>query len=468
MTTECSEQKYLFQELKSRKVEATFDGGDITSDGGGVLIRELSERLGILNRFAKCFEDFRNPDLIEHSVLELVKQRVYGIVLGYGDLNDHEELRRDFGFAAMVGKEDVTGAARKQQRDKGIPLASDSTLNRLELTRADADAKQRYKKIRCHAGLVEEFFVEEFIRAHRKPPKRIILDLDATDLPLHGDQEGRFFHGYYDCYCYLPLYIFCGDHPLCAKQRCSNIDASAGSIEQLECIVRLVREKWPDVRILIRADSGFAREEIMRWCEDNGIDYVLGLAKNERLKAMIVEALAEAQKISKETGKAARVFRDLQYCTLDSWSRTRRVVAKAEHLPEGTNPRCVVTSLSARSWRPKRLYENLYCARGDMENRIKEQLPLFADRMSTETLRANQIRLWFSTVAYLIFAAFRRIALKGTQLAKAQVETVRNKLLKIGALVRVSVRRVHYLFASGYPYKEIFTHAYQRIVQLQT
>lgn len=467
MKTECKQESFEYQGVNRRRVESDFEGGDITSDGGGLLIRETGERLGILSRFSDCFEDFRNPDLIEHTVDELVRQRVYGLVLGYGDLNDHEELRRDRGFATIVGKEDVTGESRIRERDRGIPLASDSTLNRLELTPADADEQSRYKKIRYHSGKIEEFFVEEFLRAHKKPPKEIILDLDATDSPLYGHQEQRFFHGYYDHYCYLPLYIFCGDHLLCAKLRPSNIDGAAGSVEQLEYIAGKIRAKWSKVKIIIRGDSGFAREEIMAWCEEHGIDYILGLSKNNRLKEMIADAMEEALRKHQKTGEATRVFEELRYQTLNSWSRTRRVVAKAEHLVQGSNPRFVVTSLPVKGNRARKLYEDLYCARGDMENRIKEQIPLFAQRMSTETMRANQLRLWFASAAYVVFTAFRRIALAGTDLAKAQVETVRNRILKIGALVKISVRRVYFMFASGFPYKHIYAHAMQRITQLQ-
>lgn len=467
MGTECNGQRYLFQPLLSRKVEADFEGGSITSDGGGLLLRETAERLGILERFSDCFEDFRNPHLIEHTVLELVKQRVYAIALGYGDLNDHNDLRRDYGLATLVGKSDVTGANRKRGRDKGIPLASDSTLNRLELTKADASEEERYKKIRYHSGLIEEFFVNEFLRSAGKQPKEIILDLDATDNPLHGNQEGRFFHGYYDCYCYMPLYIFCGDHLLCAKLRPSNIDGAAGSVEELEYIVGRIRKKWPKTRIIIRGDSGFAREAIMAWCEENKIHYILGLARNNRLVEAIEEELEAAEKKCKRTGESARLFKELTYQTLDSWSKARRVVAKAEHLPKGSNPRFVVTSLPKKGHGKKKLYEKLYCARGDMENRIKEQLPLFAHRNSAETMRANQLRLWFSSVAYVLFTAFRRFGLKGTEFANAQVETVRNKLFKIGALVKISVRRVYFMFASAFPYKHVFEHAYRRISKIQ-
>jgi len=447
MGTECSQKSFEFQGLKSRRVVGEFTGGEITSDGGGLMIREVAERLGTLDRFSNCFEDYRNPELIEHTLGEL--------------------LRRDQGFATMVGKEDVTGESRTRERDKGNPLASDSTLNRIELTPADADEKSRYKKIRYHSGKIEEFFVEEFLRAHKKPRKEIILDLDATDSPLYGHQEGRFFHGYYDHYCYLPLYIFCDDHLLCSKLRPSNIDGAAGSVEQLEYIVAKIRERWPKVQILVRGDSGFAREEIMAWCEEHRVDYVFGLAKNERLKAHIEDAIKEAFKKCEQSGEPARVFKELRYRTLDSWSRTRRVVAKAECLPQGENPRFVVTSLPVKGHRAKKLYEQVYCARGDMENRIKEQIPLFALRMSTESMRANQLRLWFASAAYVVFTAFRRIALKGTDFETAQVETVRNKLFKIGALVKVSVRRVYFMLASGFAYKHIFALAYRRIALLQ-
>jgi hypothetical protein len=302
-----------------------------------------------------------------------------------------------------------------------------------------------------------------FLQAHRQAPREIILDLDATDDPLHGEQEGRFFHGYYGHYCYLPLYIFCGEMLLCARLRVSNIDGAAGSQEELQRIVRQIREAWPEVQIIVRGDSGFCREELLAWCEANQVDYVLGLAKNERLKAEITAELHQAAAEYQRTGQAARVFKEFAYQTRESWSHARRVIAKAEHLEKGSNPRFVVTSLQSHHWAARALYEDLYCARGEMENRIKEQRMLFADRTSTAFLRSNQIRLYFSSVAYLLMQALRRLGLQGTELAKAQCTTLRLKLLKIGALMRITVRKVWVSLASGYPYQELFRQVYAQL-----
>jgi len=305
--------------------------------------------------------------------------------------------------------------------------------------------------------------VEVFLQAHREPPQEIILDLDATDDPVHGNQEGRFFHGYYGHYCYLPLYIFCGEHLLCARLRPSNIDASAGCLEEVERIVAPIRQTWAEVKITLRGDSGFCREELMSWCETHRVDYVLGLAKNDRLKAAIAPELEQAAEQYAETGQAARVFKEFTYQTRQSWSRAPRVIAKAEHLEKGSNPRFVVTSLTADEWPAQALYEKLYCARGEMENRIKEQLMLFADRTSTAFLRSNQIRLYFSSAAYLLMHALRRLGLRGTELAQAQCATIRLKLLKIGALIRVTVRKVWMSLAGGYPYVDLFRKVYAQL-----
>jgi hypothetical protein len=450
----------VFQGLGKRKVEGAFDGGAITSDAGGLLLREVEARFGILRQFAECFKDHRNADLIEHTVLELVAQRVYGLALGYEDLNDHDTLRHDPLLATLAGKEDPTGQNRVRHADKGKALAGKSTLNRLELTPQDADSSSRYKKIVLDWERVEHLFVDLFLQLHTKAPRRIVLDLDATDDPLHGHQEGRFFHGYYKEYCYLPLYIFCGDHLLCAKLRQANGDAAEGTVGELDRIVGQIRQAWPQVEIAIRADSGFCREEIMAWCEANEVDYVLGLAKNERLKQEIAEELEQAKALHERTGLASRVFKDFTYQTRKSWSRARRVVGKAEHLEKGSNPRFVVTSLAADPWDAKTLYEKEYCARGEMENRIKEQqLYLFADRTSASVMRANQLRLWFSSVAYVLMNAFRQVALKGTEMERAQCGTIRVKLLKIGAQVKMSVRRVAVKLASGCPCQELFATA---------
>jgi Transposase DDE domain group 1 len=456
MSTECNQFVLGFHPLKQREIRAQFDGGAITSDGGGLLLREVEKRIGILHQFAACFTDYRNADLIEHTVKELVAQRVYGLALGYEDLNDHEELRNDPLLAVLVEKSDPS-----QEN-----LAGKSTLNRLELTRETASRKERYKKILLDHGAVDRLLVEVFLAAHREAPQEIILDLDATDDPLHGKQEGRFFHGYYGHYCYLPLYIFCGEFLLCARLRSSNIDASAGSVEELKRIVAQIRSVWSGVRIVVRGDSGFCREELMAWCEAEGVDYLLGLAKNERLKAEIAKEMEEAKAQYQQTGRAARLFQEFVYQTRESWSRARRVVAKAEHLEKGENPRFVVTSVSREAWPMQALYEDHYCARGDMENRIKEQLMLFSDRTSTHYLRSNQLRLYFSSLAYVLLQMLRRLGLEGTELAKAQCSTIRLKLLKIGALIRITVRKVWVSLAGGYPYVTLFRQVHEKLCAL--
>ncbi len=464
MRTECNAVQLSFPGLARRKVIADFEGGLITSDAGGLLLREVSEGTRLLRRLAACFDDYRDADQIEHTVESLVAQRVYGIALGYEDLNDHEDLRRDRLMAVLVGKADPTGADRVRERDRGAPLAGKSTLNRLELTPSDADAKSQYKKVVYRGEAIDHLMVEVFLESEGSAPAEIILDLDATEDPLHGKQEGRFFHGYYGGYCYLPLYIFCGEHLLCARLRSSDIDASAGSEEELERIVGQIRERWREVRIVVRGDSGFARESIMSWCEANGVDYVFGLARNARLTRGIARQLERVRRRYLKTKTGCREYRDFRYRTLNSWSRTRRVIGKAEHLEKGANPRFVVTSLSKRASGARALYEDLYCARGEMENRIKEQqLGLFADRTSTATLRANQLRLWFSSMAYILMTELRRVGLKGTEMAHAQCSTIRTKLFKIGALVSVSVRRVWLSCASGYPYRAIFVQALKNL-----
>jgi len=466
MTTQCNQESFQFHPLDQRQIVGQFDGGAITSDAGGLLLREVEKRTGIIARFAACFRDYRKKQQVEHTVRELVAQRVYALALGYEDLNDHEQLRQDPLLAILAEKADPTGESRVRERDRGKALAGKSTLNRLELTKAAIAAKERYKKIVMEQAAVDRLLVEVFLEAHGEPPAEIVLDLDATDDPVHGNQEGRFFHGYYGHYCYLPLYIFCGDFLLCARLRPSNIDASAGCVEELKRIVAQIRQAWPQVKITLRADSGFCREELMAWCEQAGVDYVLGLAKNERLKAEVVSEQEQAAAEYARTGKAARVFKEFRYQTRESWSRARRVVAKAEHLEKGANPRFVVTSLSPTAWEAPALYEELYCARGEMENRIKEQLMLFADRTSTAFLRSNQNRLYFSSLAYLLVEALRRLGLKATDLAQAQVATIRIKLLKIGALIRLTVRKVWVSLAGGYPYAELWARVYAALQAL--
>lgn len=456
MTTECKQVGFEFHPLDQRQIRAQFDGGAITSDGGGLLLREVEKRTGILRQFAACFTDYRDPERIEHTVQELVAQRVYGLALGYEDLNDHDQLRKDPLLAVLVEKSDPRQEV----------LAGKSTLNRLELTQATASAQERYKKIVLDHGAVDHLLVDLFLQAHRQAPEQIILDLDATDDPLYGKQEGRFFHGYYGHYCYLPLYIFCGEFLLCARLRSSNIDGAAGSVAELQRIVKQIRSAWPQVRILVRGDSGFCREELMAWCETEGVDYLLGLAKNDRLKAAIQDPMKQAEELHRQSGQAVRVFHEFVYQTRESWSRARRVVAKAEYLEKGENPRFIVTSLGQELWPAQPLYEEHYCARGDMENRIKEQLMLFSDRTSTAYLRSNQLRLYFSSVAYLLLQMLRRLGLQGTEFARAQCATIRLKLLKIGALLRITVRKVWVSLAGGYPYAELFRQIHAKLCAL--
>ncbi len=455
MPTECSADLLGFARVEGRLVVAAFDGGKITSDAGGLLLGAAERAIGLVERFARCFTDSRSAELVEHTVSTMVGQRIFGIALGYEDIVDHDELRHDPILAVLAGK--LTA-----RRRNCAPVAGKSTLNRLELGGGEVTP---YHKIGHDPARIEGVFVDLFVDAHARAPKQIILDLDATDAPLHGHQEGRFFHGYYDCYCYLPLlYIFCGRHLLAAKLRRSNIDAAAGAVEEVARIVGQIRARWPRVRILLRADSGFTRDALMTWCEMNGVDYLFGLARTSRLVGAIEGELQEAQRLSQATGKPARRFKELSWSTLDSWSRERRVVAKAEWTGGEANPRFVVTSLGREEAEARYLYEKIYCARGEMENRIKEcQLDLFADRTSAKTMRANQLRLWFAAMAYVLLCALRRIALRHTQFADATCGTIRLKLLKIGALVRVSVRRIKIAMASACPYQNEFALAHLRL-----
>lgn len=464
--TQCNDQQLHFQDLGSRTVVGQFDGGMVTSDAGGLLLREVEAKFGFIERFAQCFTDHRDADSIEHTLPELLKQRVFGLCLGYEDLNDHDRLRYDPLLAVLVGKKDPEGKDRLRARDRGKALAGKSTLNRLELTAVGADADSRYKKIVGHLDAMQSFFVDAFILQEPTPPTVLILDLDATDALIHGKQLGRFFHGYYDAYCYLPLYIFCGDHPLLALLRPSNLDACTGALKHVQRIVAQLRGRWPDVKIILRGDSGFCREHLMRWCEDNQVDFLFGLAKNQRLLRILGKEMHEAQQQFQQTGAPARVFKDFTYQTQKSWSRARRVVGKAEHLAKGANPRFVVASLSAdvAEYAMQPLYEKEYCGRGNMENRIKEQqLMLFADRVSCATMRANQIRMNLSTVAYVVLRALRQFGLAQTELAPAQCDTIRVKLLKIGAVVKFSVRRVYVALSEAYPLRELFYRVVEKL-----
>jgi hypothetical protein len=427
-------------------VVGSFDGGTISSDGGAFLLRQTDKRLNLLPRFAACFLDGRRQDMVEHSILEMLSQRLYGLALGYEDINDHEQLRKDPVFAVLAGSKELDE-----------PLAGKSTLNRMEL---GTGINNRYKKITYWKESVDELLVSLFIESYQTAPEQIVLDVDTTDLPLHGKQEGRFFHGYYDSYCYLPLYVFCGEQVLCARLREANHDASFGCLAEIRRIMAQIRLAWPEVKIVLRGDSGFCRNELMSWCENNQVDYVFGLARNQRLRKIIGAQMHQATEQWQRSGEQARVFSEFEYQTKKTkkggWDRARRVVAKAEHIDGKENPRFVVTSLTRQEWAVQPLYEKLYCARGDMENRIKEQFSLFADRVSTETMRANQMRLYLSAMAYVLVSGLRRLGLKATELATAQVSTIRTKLLKIGAQIRVTARKVWVSMASSYPWQDLY------------
>lgn len=443
--TECIQSSFGFEALGTREIVSKFDGGTISSDGGALLLRQTDQRLNLLPRLSKCFLDGRNQQLVEHSILQMVSQRIYGLALGYEDINDHEQLRNDPVFGVLSGREDLK------------PLAGKSTLNRLEL---GTGINSRYKKITFWKDGMDELMVSLFLESYQQAPPEIVLDIDTTDLPLHGKQEGRFFHGYYDNYCYLPLYVFCGEQVLCCRLREANRDASAGALNEIRRIVTQIRQRWPKVKIVLRGDSGFCRNELMSWCEANQVDFLFGLAKNKRLSKIIGADLQTALEQWNKTKEPARVFSEFHYAAKKTskggWDRERRVVAKAEHIDGKTNPRFVVTSLTSQECAAQLLYEQRYCERGDMENRIKEQFSLFADRVSAESMRANQMRLYLSAMAYILVSGLRRLGLQGTELAQAQVSTIRTKLLKIGAQVRVTVRKVWFSMASSYPWQGVF------------
>jgi Transposase DDE domain group 1 len=444
--TECNQSSFGFEAFGRREIVARFDGGTISSDGGAFLLRQADQRLNLLARLAGCFLDGRNQNQVEHSIQEMLSQRIYGLALGYEDLNDHEQLRNDPVFGILAGREQLEE-----------PLAGKSTLNRMEL---GAGVKDRYKKITFWKEAVDELMVNVFLESYEQAPQQIVLDIDTTDLPLHGKQEGRFFHGYYDSYCYLPLYIFCGEQVLCARLREANHDASFDSLREIQRIVEQIRAAWPEVKIILRGDSGFCRNQLMSWCEAHRVDFLFGMARNQRLRRIIGAEMHAATEQWKQTGKPARVFSEFQYQTKKTkkggWDRERRAVAKAEHIDGKENPRFVVTSLTSEEWPPQALYEELYCERGNMENRIKEQFSLFADRVSAETMRANQMRLYLSAMAYILMSGLRRLGLRATELAQAQVSTIRTKLLKIGAQIRVTVRKVWVSMASSYPWQDLY------------
>lgn len=448
--TECNQGSFAFASHFSRRVEASFSAGQVSTDGGALLLRQADRKIDMLGRLAACFIDRRSPLLVTHKLGEMLSQRIYGLALGYEDLNDHEQLRHDPLMGLLAG--------RRRLED---PLAGKSTLNRLELTGGSA----RYHKIDYAPEKIDALLLDLFVESHPQAPAQIVLDLDATDIPLYGHQPERFFHGYYDSYCYLPLYIFAGDQLLCARLRPSNVDGASGSLEEVKRIVAHLRHRWPQVRIVLRGDSGFCREDLMAWCEaeENQVDFLFGLARNSRLQKIIGKQMHEATQLHAQTGKAARVFTQFEYKTRKSWARTRRVVAKAEYLDKGENPRFIVTSLRADEWAERQLYEKFYCQRGEMENRIKEQMNLFAYRLSTEEMKGNQLRLYLSALAYTLVEALRRLALKGTEWAEAQVDTIRLKLLKIGALVRISARRLWLDLSSAYPWKHIYAKAFDAL-----
>ena len=458
--TECTQSRFQFANHFAREVVAEFDGGTMTSDSGALLLRETDQRMKLLARFGQCFMDGRNPALVQHPVEQMLAQRIYGLALGYEDLNDHEQLRQDPLLKLLAGKADLNE-----------PLAGKSTLNRMEL---GDGLPNRYKKITFWREAIDELLIDVLLEAQVIPPEQIVLDIDTTDLAIHGAQEGRFSHGYYDHYCYLPLYVFAGEHVLCARLRPSNIDPAAGSRKEIERIVKRIRAAWPGVKIILRGDSGFCREELMAWCEANRVEYVFGMARNRLLEKMVAEALEQARRQAEASQQAARVFVEFEHETVSgTWSRRRRVVAKAEHIDGKSNPRFVVTSLGAEHWAAQPLYEELYCARGDMvakqsrfsamENRIKEQFVLFADRVSAATMRANQLRLYLSVMAYSLLCGLRRLGLRATQFANAQVGTIRLRLLKIGAQIRVTVGKIRVQMASSFPLQSLFHQVVQQL-----
>jgi hypothetical protein len=461
MPTQCSQGELDLGRSGGRRLVGAFDGGAISSNGGVVLLAAADKRIGLSDRLARCFKDLRLPEAVTHAVPDLLRQRIFALALGHEDLIDHDVLRDDPALSAVLDK-------------PGGRLAGKSTLNRLEHA-GKVKTDSRHHKFDHDPHAIERLFVDVFLDAHgadagghpkrqQKAPVRIVLDLDATDDPVYGAQEGRHFHGYYDCYCYLPLYVFCGRHLLAAKLRTSSLDAAHGATEEVARIVAHIRTRWPKTTIVIRADSGFSRDDLMAWCEANDVQYVLGLAGNTRLVRKLAPELRKAKRKAKRTGQPARVFADFDYRTRKSWSAKRRVIGKAEWTNGGANPRFIVTNVHAANGDARFLYEDVYCQRGEMENRLKEcQGDLFADRTPAPTMRANQLRLWLASFAYVLMCAVRRIGLTGTKLAAATCGTIRLKLLKIGALVTISVRRVKLAFASACPERDVFELAARRL-----
>jgi len=446
MKTDCTAKQLEFQGLRRKKITVSSNGEVTSTDGGLILIQLIEKRFEIIGKLVRCFTDLRRSRAIKHNLFDMLFQRIAGLVQGYEDLNDHEDWRNDILLNTILGK------------NPGHRMAGKSTLNRLELGLAqDPEYGNRYNRISWDPDKIEDLLIDLFIQHFEEEPEEIILDFDATDVPIHGDQECRFFNGYYDNYCYLPLYCFSGNWPLIAQLRPSNIDPSLGTKESLAKIVSKIRYRFPKVKILFRADSGFMRDSILSWCENNGVYYIVGIARNNRLVGAIGKQLYQAKIDHQSSGLPARVFTDIAYITRSSWSKARRVIAKAEHLSRGSNPRFVVTNL--KDGDPKEIYEKIYCGRGNMENRIKEQqLFVFADRTSSSWMNANQLRLYFSTFAYIFFVLIREKGLLGTEPSSFQSGTIRLKILKVSAWVRKTSRGIRVRFPSSYPYWDLWDH----------
>lgn len=464
------DQSLPFDDLGSRSVQADFSGGQLSSDGGALLLRQVDRRFGISRRLAACFEDVRNQGFVEHSVASLIAQRVHGLALGYEDLNDHNLLRRDPLLAVCAEKVDPLGLDRRMDRDKGKALASAPTLNRLEL---GTEKRTRCHKIVANPQAIQSLLLEMGTRCLPKSTTEIILDLDGMGHLLHGMQEGRFFSGFYGGYCYQPLYIFAGNIPLWTQLRTADHGVAFEAVEALIQVVGAVRKRFPKARIVVRGDSGFCTPELMDWCEDHRVSYCLGLKRNERLEELLEPAMVSARtRRCLNGGVGTRVFTEFEYATLKTWRRQRRVIGKAEITPEGENPRFIVTNLRANHFRkresfrakPAELYEKLYSARGNMENVLKQQvLDLEGDRMSTHYLGSNQLRLWLSTFAYMLLERLRSLGLQGTELATATVGTIRLRLFKVAAMVQISVRRIYIRMASSFPLQQIYAQCLSRL-----
>jgi len=421
-----------------RVIEANFEGGDISSDGGVLLLRRVDERIGLSRAAAAVLSDPRDPTRITHSLRDLLAQRIYGLCCGYEDLNDHDTLRGDLLMQTAVGRVDA--------------LASSPTLSRLE-TRAT----------RAQAVALHGVLVDQFIAGQGKPPEELVLDIDASDVPLHGSQERSEFHAYYDHHCYLPLYVFCGQAMLACVLRRSRIDGAKNAAAVIKLLVARLRQAWPDARIIVRGDSGFCRQRILRWCERSGVSYIIGLARNARLEAAVQYAEAMLADEYERSGAKQRLIDEFPYAA-DSWDIERRVITRLEHGAQGNNPRFVVTNLAGDAIQ---LYEQLYCARGEAENRIKEaQLDLFGTRASCHKFAANQLRLLLAALAYTLMHRLRSIALKGSELERATAGTIRVRLLKIGAAIMRNTRRVRVLLASHHPLRELFALAAARLLAL--